>query len=237
MTWFYFRGDIVPLKDWLFGKDKKTKKEKEAQAIASLKKQLNRYELESQNLLRKIEEQRNYAKQLIARGNKKGAAAALKRAKIYEKRYNQIQNTMMNLGTMIDNIQQAKSTAETVKAMEVAGEVIDQTIEEVPPEKTEEIMMKMEEQREKISMMTESISDPDFAEMELDFDDLEDVDSELEMLELEVQKGQVGELPTPTATTTPSASPVMSTGNEEKEDSSDVESELEKLKKELEENK
>ncbi len=223
----------MPLKDWLFGKDKKTKKEKEAQAIASLKKQLNRYELESQNLLRKIEEQRNYAKQLIARGNRKGAAAALKRAKIYEKRYNQIQNTMMNLGTMIDNIQQAKSTAETVKALEVAGEVIDETIAEVPPEKTEEVMMKMEEQREKISMMSEAISDPDFAEMELDFDDLEDVDSELEMLELEVQQGKVGELPTPSATAraVTSTTPISTESNE---DNSDIENELEKLKKELE---
>ncbi len=223
----------MPIKDWLFGRDKKTQKEKEQQAIAGLKKQLNRYELESQNLLRKIEEQRNYAKQLLARGNRTGAKQALMRAKVYEQRYNQIQNTMMNLGTMIENIQRAKSTAETVKALDIAGEVIDATIEEVPPERTEEVMMKMEEQREKIAMMSEAISSPEFSESELEFDDIEDVESELDMLEMEIQKGTVGELPsTPSIAGSPTVASSIS--EEKKKETAEVEDELESLKKELE---
>ena len=227
------------LKDWLFGKDSKSKESKEEQAITKLKKQINRHEVESQNLLRKINEQRKIARQMLAQNNRKGAKDALTRAKIYEQRYNQTQNTIMNLQSMLDNIQRVKDTAETVTALESAGEVVEETLEVVTPERAEEVMARMEDQRDRIQDMSAAISDPAFSELELDVDASDEIDAELDAMMAEMQTETVGELPTPsTASVTPTETPtVASEADKTSEESGDVLDELASLKKELDESK
>ena len=115
------------MKNWLFG----TKRKDDAEALATLKAQINRYEHESRNLERQADEQKSLAAKMLKSGNKAGAKQALKRRAIYMKRLNQVQNMLMNLQSQIDSIQTATSTVDTVKAMELGTKVVKTKMQEV----------------------------------------------------------------------------------------------------------
>jgi len=217
------------IKNWLFGKE--SGEDKEAEAIAKLKKQLNALEVEGKNLLRKSEEQKELARKMLKSGNKVGAKQALTRSHLFLQRYNQNQNTSLNLSTQIDTISTAKSTVETMDALKVGSSVVEETLQKVSPVDVERTMVEMEDQRERISMMTESLSDISGLEMDLDGDFADSIDDELAAMELDMQSESHGSLPT--AGSVKSASPISETVEEES-DTSDLEDELKKLQKQLE---
>ena len=220
------------VKDWLFGKDKKTKDDTKAEAIQKLKKQLNALELEGRNLLRKSDEQKAAARSMLQSGNKIGAKQALTRSSLYLQKYNQIQNMSLNLNTQIDTISIAESTAETVQALKVGSSIVDETLNTVSPMDVERTMAEMEDQRERISMMTESLADVSGLEMDLDGEMADSIDDQLAAMEMELQSGTHGDLPAASTTTTTSTA-----NNEEekesKEDMSDLKKQLEDLEKDL----
>ncbi len=218
------------IKDWLFGKDKKSKANKEAEAIALLKKRLNRYEIEARNLQTKAEEQKALAKQMLASGNKAGARQALMRSNLYMQKYNNTQNMMLNLHTQIETISNAKETAETVKALKVGSDVVEEALGEIGEMDADRIMIELEEQRDRLNVMNEALSDVSGLEMELEGEFADNIDDQLAALELEMEASKHGTLPevgtvAPVSTKEPT---------EEKEEKSDLEDELEALKKELE---
>ena len=219
------------VKDWLFGKDKKTKDDTKAEAIQKLKKQLNALELEGRNLLRKSDEQKAAARSMLQSGNKIGAKQALTRSSLYLQKYNQIQNMSLNLNTQIDTISIAESTAETVQALKVGSTIIDDTLNTVSPMDVERTMAEMEDQRERISMMTESLSDVSGLEMDLDGEMADSIDDQLAAMEMELQSGTHGDLPAASTTTTTSTTSEKET--ESKEDMSDLKKQLEDLEKDL----
>jgi len=216
------------VKNWLFGK----KRKEDADALATLKAQQNRLQAESRNLERQADEQKALAAKMLKSGNKAGARQALKRRAIFLKQLNTKHNTAMNLQAQIDSIQTASSTADTVQAMELGTKVVGEKIKTVSPERTERVMDTVMEQRDQIEMMTEALSDPSLSEGILDFEDDAAIDEQLAQLEAEMDLG--------TTTSLPDVSGLPSTpvGTEEKEeDTSDLEAELENLKKKVSEDK
>ena len=216
------------VKNWLFGK----KRKEDADALATLKAQQNRLQAESRNLERQADEQKILASKMLKSGNKAGARQALKRRAVFMKRLNTVHNTAMNLQAQIDSIQTATSTADTVKAMEVGTKVVGEKIKTVSPERTERVMDTVMEQRDQIEMMTEALSDPSLSEGILDFEDDAAIDEQLAQLEAEMDLG--------TTTSLPDVSGLPSTPvgtGEKEEDTSDLEEELENLKKKVSEDK
>jgi charged multivesicular body protein 4 len=216
------------VKNWLFGK----KRKEDADALATLKAQQNRLQAESRNLERQADEQKILASKMLKSGNKAGARQALKRRAVFMKRLNTVHNTAMNLQAQIDSIQTATSTADTVKAMEVGTKVVGEKIKTVSPERTERVMDTVMEQRDQIEMMTEALSDPSLSEGVLDFEDDAAIDEQLAQLEAEMDLG--------TTTSLPDVSGLPSTPvgtGEKEEDTSDLEEELENLKKKVSEDK
>jgi len=216
------------VKNWLFGK----KRKEDADALATLKAQQNRLQAESRNLERQADEQKALAAKMLKSGNKAGARQALKRRAIFLKQLNTKHNTAMNLQAQIDSIQTASSTADTVQAMELGTKVVGEKIKTVSPERTERVMDTVMEQRDQIEMMTEALSDPSLSEGILDFEDDAAIDEQLAQLEAEMDLG--------TTTSLPDVSGLPSTpvGTEDKEeDTSDLEAELENLKKKVSEDK
>jgi charged multivesicular body protein 4 len=215
------------VKNWLFGK----KRKEDADALSTLKAQMNRMEHEARNLERQADEQKILAAKMLQTGNKAGARSALKRRAVFMKRLNSLHNTVMNLQAQIDSIQTATSTADTVKAMEIGTKVVGEKIKQVSPERTERVMDTVMEQRDQIEMMTEALSDPSLSEGILDFEDDAAIDDQLAQLEAEMDLGTTTSLPdisglpiTPT-----------SVSGEKEEDTSDLEEELKSLKKKMSE--
>lgn len=219
------------VKNWLFGRDSKSSSNKEAEAIASLKKRLNRLEVQGKNLQTKANEQKIMAKKMLKQGNKSGAAQALKRSNLYMQKYNQIQNVSLNLTTQIETISEAKETAETVSALKIAKTVVDESLNAVSAEDVERTMLELDDQREQVAMMSESLADTTGLEMDLD-EDFGEIDDQLAALELEIQSEAHGDLPEAGTGGTVAESPA--TTEETGENTADLEDELEKLQKELE---
>jgi len=215
------------VKNWLFGK----KRKEDADALSTLKAQQNRLQAEARNLERQSDEQKVLASKMLQAGNKAGARQALKRRAVFMKRLNTVHNTAMNLQAQIDSIQTATSTAETVKAMELGTKVVGEKIKVVSPERTERVMDSVMEQRDQIEMMTEALSDPSLSEGILDFEDDAAIDEQLAQLEAEMDLGTTTSLPDVSGLpSTPEGTPT-----EKEEDTSDLEAELEGLKKKMSE--
>ncbi|MHA1199155.1 MAG: Snf7 family protein [Candidatus Heimdallarchaeaceae archaeon] len=213
------------VKNWLFGK----KRKEDADALATLKSQQNRLQAEARNLERQSDEQKVLASKMLQAGNKAGARQALKRRAVFMKRLNTVHNTAMNLQAQIDSIQTATSTAETVQAMELGTKVVGEKIKVVSPERTERVMDTVMEQRDQIEMMTEALSDPALSEGILDFEDDAAIDEQMAQLEAEMDLGTTTSLPDVTGL------PSTPVGTEKEEDTSDLEAELEGLKKKMSE--
>lgn len=223
------------LKEWLFGRDGKGKgkgSDKEAEAIAALKKRMNKYEIEGRNLQTKIGEEKQMAKQMLASGNKMGARQALTRSNLHAQKYNNVQNMMLNLSTQIDTISNAKDTVETVQALKVGKEVVDASLSEVTAVDSERIMAELEEQRERVSMMNESLADISSLEMDLDGDFADSIDDQMAALEMEMQSSTSGDLPEVGSGAV--STPAVAEEPEKEKETAEVEDELESLKKELE---
>ncbi len=221
-------------KNWLFG----NKRKDDAQAISVLKAQMNRYQHETRNLERQADEQKVLAAKMLQSNNKSGARAALQRRQIYLKKINQAQNMIMNLQTQLDSIQTATSTVETVKAMETGTKVVGSKLKEVSPEKAEAVMDSVMEQRDQLDMMTEALSDTSLSDSMLDLGDSEIIDDELDQLQAELDLGKTTSLPNLEGLTEPpSEKPRVKKGEKEEEDTSDIEAELEALKKEFSQEK
>ncbi len=215
------------VKNWLFGK----KRKEDADALATLKAQQNRLQAEARNLERQSDEQKVLAAKMLQAGNKAGARQALIRRQVFMKRLNTVHNTAMNLQAQIDSIQTATSTAETVKAMELGTKVVGEKIKTVSPERTERVMDSVMEQRDQIEMMTEALSDPSLSEGILDFEDDAAIDEQLAQLEAEMDLGKTTSLPDVSGL----PSTPVGTASEKEEDTSDLEAELEGLKKKMSE--
>ena len=180
--------------DWLFGRDRKKDDvgdSKELEAIATLKKQLNNMEIKGNKLQRQVGEQKDLAKNMLKIGNKIGAREALVRSNVYLQKYNQLSNSRLNLQTLIDNISDATDAKELVSAMKIGNQVVSEMISEVETEDLEKTMIEMEENRDRVDIMNETLADTTAIETNMSMEFTEGIDEQLAALEMEIS----GELP------------------------------------------
>lgn len=217
------------VKKWLFG----DKRRDDAQALSVLKAQINKLERNIRNYERLSDEQKVLAAKMLKSGNKNGARSAMQRRRIYLKKINQAQNMIMNLQTQMESIDTAKSTSETVKAMETGTNVVEQQMGKIDEKRVAEVMDKAAMQQDRLSMSQEILGDASFSEgaFEDDFD--VSIDDELEQLQAELDMETTGDLP---SIDIDDELPSVSTGKSKSsqvEDTSDLEAELEALKEEI----
>ncbi len=217
------------VKKWLFG----DKRRDDAQALSVLKAQINKLERNIRNYERLSDEQKVLAAKMLKSGNKNGARSAMQRRRIYLKKINQAQNMIMNLQTQMESIDTAKSTSETVKAMETGTNVVEQQMGKIDEKRVAEVMDKAAMQQDRLSMSQEILGDTSFSEgaFEDDFDI--SIDDELDQLQAELDMETTGDLP---SIDIDDELPSVSTGksrSSQVEDTSDLEAELEALKEEI----
>lgn len=219
------------VKSWLFGKDRKsTSDNKQAEAIAGLKKKQNELEVQSRNLTRKSDEEKVAAKKMLKSGNKSGAKQALTRSSMHMKKYNQIQNMNLRISKQIDAIGDAQLAKDFSKAVKIGTQVIEETFAEISPADFERSMMESEEQMDRIEEMNEIMSDTSAFELDIDDEMMDSIDDQLATLEMEMNAESVGDLPE--AGTATSTTPV----SEKKGENADLADELKALKEELGDN-
>ena len=217
------------LRDWLFGRGKN----KSAEAISVLKAQINRKELESENYARQAQEQEKVAKRMVMQRNRQGAKQALIRSRTYFNRYNQSQNQVINLQSAVDTIMNASSSVQTVEAMDVAVSAIEESLGKVSEADTEEVLIRLEAQQERIAIMNESLGDITSVEMEaIDLDDDLSIDDQLDLWETDQGNLVVDDTENVENLRTEE---VITPELEEKEDTADIENELRALRKKVSE--
>ena len=93
--------------------------------------------------------------------------------------------------TLIDNISDATDAKELVSAMKIGNQVVSEMISEVETEDLEKTMIEMEENRDRVDIMNETLADTTAIETNMSMEFTEGIDEQLAALEMEIS----GELP------------------------------------------
>ncbi len=166
---------------------------------AKLKRTINQMEVKIKNYNRQADEQYELARNLLKSGNKAGAQQALKRRELY---LTQITNTHAKIANLQRTIDTLDVSADNVTLTETLGEAqvaIDRNIASASPEKTEEIMMALEDSIEQVSDMEEALTDTTITEIGMDVEVDDRISAQMAELEAELASGQ---LPATGTTTT-----------------------------------
>eukprot|EP00245_Coleochaete_scutata_P004887 TRINITY_DN17952_c0_g1_i1.p1 TRINITY_DN17952_c0_g1~~TRINITY_DN17952_c0_g1_i1.p1 ORF type:complete len:214 (-),score=64.01 TRINITY_DN17952_c0_g1_i1:97-738(-) len=167
---------------------------------------------------KKIDEELEKAKEFSKAKNKKGAIQCLKRKKMYEVQIETIVNFQMRIQDQMIQLESAKVTAETVKALEQAAKAIQGTLHEMNIDNLDLTLEQISEANDEIKMIQERLGEP--IGDEIDEDELEE---ELNNLEADDVRQEVNQPGTSVPTTKPTAMPQKSKRTaKEKQDEEDL---------------
>ena len=110
--------------------------------------------------------------------------------------------------------------------MKIGSAVVEDTLNTISPTDVERTMVEMDDQRDRISMMTEALADTTGMEMDLDGEFSDSIDDQLAAMEMEMQTESHGSLPEAGARETVTSA--------KEEETSDIEDDLKALQKEME---
>mmetsp|Transcript_8683 Transcript_8683/g.14960 ORF Transcript_8683/g.14960 Transcript_8683/m.14960 type:complete len:205 (+) Transcript_8683:7-621(+) len=192
-----------------FGK-KKAPPTKES--LAKLRNSVAMLEKREEFLQKKMDDEMKLAKAKLAKKDKKGAMAHLKRKKNYEAQVDKIQGSRLTLETQMMTLESASVTSESLKAMQHGQKSMKKLNKQMKIEKVEASLDQIRDQiedHEEVSLaMSEGIGQNDM----LDMGELEDELAELEM------EGLDEELSLPSApSSTPSRGKAQKTKSEAQE--------------------
>ena len=139
---------------------------------------------------------------IIPRFLRKFIQQALKRRELY---LTQVTNTHAKIANLQRTIDTLDVSADNVTLTETLGEAqvaIDRNIASASPEKTEEIMMSLEDSIEQVSDMEEALTDTTITEIGMDVEVDDRISAQMAELEAELASGQ---LPTTGVTTAESS--------------------------------
>ena len=156
---------------------------------AKLKRTINQMEVKVKNYQRQSDEQYNLARQLLKSGNKAGAQQALKRRELYLTQISNSHSKIANLQRIIDTVDISADNVALTETLEQAQVAIDANIEMASPERTEEVMMSIEDSIEMVSDMEESLTDTSITEIGMDVEVEDRVASQMAELEAELSSG------------------------------------------------
>ena len=208
---------------------KKPKSSTETKAI--LKRTINQMEVKIKNYQRQADEQYELARTLLKSGNKLGAQQALKRREQYLTQVTNTHAKIANLQRTIDTLDISADNVTLTETLAEAQKAIETNIAAASPEKTEEVMMSLEDSIEMVSDMEEALTDTTITEIGMDVEADDRVAQQLAELEAEIAgetvaaKGIKTEA-RPTPVTTETSSPEKREADKKK---------LEEMRKQIEE--
>ncbi|MFX0015542.1 MAG: Snf7 family protein [Promethearchaeota archaeon] len=175
---------------------------------AKLKRTINQMEVKIRNYQRQADEQYELARTLMKSGNKMGAQQALKRRELYLTQVSNTHNKIANLQRTIDTLDVSADNVTLTETLASAQLAIDSNIEAASPEKTEEVMMALEDSIEMVSGMEEALTDTSITEIGMDVEADDRIAKQMAELEAELTTSS---LPGTTAETRTPVTPVSET--------------------------
>lgn len=190
-----------------------TKPSSSTETKAKLKRTINQMEVKIKNYQRQSNEQYELARTLLKSGNKQGAQQALKRRELYLTQVTNTHNKIANLQRTIDTLDVSADNVTLTETLSQAQIAIDANVDAASPEKTEEVMMALEDSIETVSDMEEALTDTSITEIGMDVESDDRISMQMAELEAEMASGSLpstGEdvitTSTPISTKTESAS-------------------------------
>jgi len=189
-------------------------------------------EVKVKNYQRQSNEQYSLARQLLKSGNKAGAQQALKRRELYLSQISNSHSKIANLQRIIDTVDISADNVSLTETLEQAQIAIDSNIEIASPERTEEVMMSIEDSIEMVSEMEDSLTDTSITEIGMDVEVEDRVSIQMAELEAELNSGTASpEVEIDVSTSTESVSSEASTESTRKEEKK----KLDEMRRQIEE--
>ena len=220
------KSQLKRFKGFLTGK----KPSSSTETKAKLKRTINQMDVKVKNYQRQSDEQYELARQLLKSGNKAGAQQALRRRELYLTQISSTHSKIANLQRTIDTLDISADNVALTETLEQAQVAIDGNIAAASPERTEEVMMALEDSIEMVSDMEESLTDTSITEIGMDVEVEDRVSMQMAELEAELSSGTISttEADVPTTQTTP-----ISTTSEGKKEAE--KKKLDEMKRQIEE--
>jgi len=216
------------LKGFLSGK----KPARSTETKAKLKRTINQMEVKIKNYQRQADEQYELARTLLKSGNKMGAQQALKRRELYLSQVTSVYNKIANLQRTIDTLDISADNVTLTETLAEAQVAIDTNISAASPEKTEEVMMALEDSIEMVADMDEALTDTSITEIGMDVEAEDRISQQMADLEAELasespRAAKVETSTSPQVTTSPEVKTSASREADKKK--------LEEMRKQIEE--
>ncbi|WP_455141237.1 Snf7 family protein [Candidatus Hodarchaeum mangrovi] len=170
------------IKGFLTGK----KPSSSTETKAKLKRTINQMEVKIKNYQRQADEQHDLARTLLRGGNKQGAQQALKRRELYLTQVTSSYNKISNLQRTIDTLDISADNVTLTQTLSDAQTSIDANIAAASPERTEEVMMALEDSIEMVSDMDEALTDTSITEIGMDVEAEDRISQQMAELEAEI---------------------------------------------------
>jgi hypothetical protein len=198
---------------------------------AKLKRTINQMEIKVKNYSRQSDEQYELARQLLKSGNKPGAQQALKRRELYLMQMTSTHSKIANLQRTIDTLDISADNVTLTETLEQAQTAIESNVAAASPERTEEVMMSLEDSIEMVSDMEDSLTDTSITEIGMDVEADDRIAMQMAELEAELSSGSLpaGETSIPATPSTP----ISETGSGEKRKAD--KKKLDEMRKQIEE--
>lgn len=196
---------------------------------AKLKRTINQMEVKIKNYQRQADEQYELARTLLKSGNKMGAQQALKRRELYLTQVSNTHNKIANLQRTIDTLDISGDNVTLTETLASAQTAIDINIDAASPEKTEEVMMALEDSIEMVSGMEEALTDTSITEIGMDVEVDDRISQQMAELEAELTTG----LPEPSVETSTPSTPVPESVSPTKRE--DEKKKLNEMRRQIEE--
>ncbi|KAI0787166.1 vacuolar-sorting protein SNF7 [Irpex lacteus] len=158
-------------------------KQSSRDAIVTLRQQLQMLEKKEEHIQKKIDEDLKKAK-ANAVSNKAVATVALKSKKAKEIELERLQATRFQLEMQINTLESASFNAETMAAMKKASSALKDIHGKLTIDKVDATMADIQEQTQLANEVSEAISAPQYAGVEIDDDELKRELADLEQDEL-----------------------------------------------------
>lgn len=174
---------------------------------AKLKRTINQMEIKIKNYQRQADEQYELARTLLKSGNKLGAQQALKRRELYLTQVTNTHNKIANLQRTIETLDISADNVTLTETLAQAQTAIDSNIAAASPEKTEEVMMSLEDSIEMVSDMEEALTDTSITEIGMDVEADDRIAQQMAELEAELTSSSLPDTEVPTKTAVSPATP------------------------------
>jgi len=156
---------------------------------AKLKRTINQMEVKIKNYQRQSNEQYDLARTLLKSGNKPGAQQALKRRELYLTQSTSTHSKIANLQRTIDTLDISADNVTLTETLASAQTAIDANVEAASPERTEEVMMALEDSIETVADMEEALTDTSITEIGMDVEADDRISMQMAELEAELTSG------------------------------------------------